>query len=187
VAALRAAVHTLAEAARLQQWLQLGPPAADIAVMNPLHAPISSWIPRWAARRQGGAPSTLSQSRVEVCPPELFPSSLSWRGRMQRWSSRLLRQAAPWLPEQARPVNRLALVKCEFRDSLSDLDTVPAQHLLERIERARSLREMWHLRSSLYGEVSITLSQGEAERRLARLNRHFPTRAPRSALAPLEP
>ena len=43
---------------------------------------------------------------------------------------------------------------------------------------------MWHLRSSLYGEVSMTLSQGEAERRLARLNRHFPTRAPRSALAP---
>ncbi len=152
--------------------------------MNPLHAPLSSWIPRWAARRHGGAPSTLTQSRVEVCPPELFPSSLSWRGRMQRWTSRVLHQAAPWLPEQARPVNRLALAKHEFRDSLSDLDTAQAQGLLERIERARSLREMWHLRSSLYGEVSMTLSQGEAERRLARLNRHFPTRAPRSALAP---
>jgi len=168
----------------LQQWLQPGPFAADIAVMNPLHAPISSWIPRWVARRQGAATSTLTQSRVEVCPPELFPSSLSWRGRMQRWTSRMLHQAAPWLPEQARPVNRLALVKGEFRDSLSDLHTEPAQHLLERIERARSLREMWHLRSSLYGEVSITLNQGEAERRLAQLNRHFPTRAPRSALAP---
>ncbi len=155
--------------------------------MNPLHAPISSWIPRWVARRQGAATSTLTQSRVEVCPPELFPSSLSWRGRMQRWTSRMLHQAAPWLPEQARPVNRLALVKGEFRDSLSDLHTEPAQHLLERIERARSLREMWHLRSSLYGEVSITLNQGEAERRLAQLNRHFPTRAPRSALAPQQP
>lgn len=155
--------------------------------MNPLHAPMASWITRWAARPQGGVQSTLTQSRVEVCPPELFPSSLSWRGRMQRWSSRLLHQAAPWLPEQARPVNRLAVVKDEFRDSVSDLGTLPAQHLLERIERARSLREMWHLRSSLYGEVSITLSQGEAERRLARLNRHFPMRAPRSALAPVQP
>jgi hypothetical protein len=155
--------------------------------MNPLHAPISSWIPRWVARRPGGAQSTLTQSRVEVCPPELFPSSLSWRGRMQRWTSRVLHQAAPWLPEQARPVNRLALVKSEFRDSLSDLDSLPVQQLLERIERARSLREMWHLRSSLYGEVSMALSQGEAERRLARLNRHFPTRAPRSVLAPQEP
>lgn len=154
--------------------------------MNPLHAPISSWIPHWVARHHGGVQSTLTQSRVEVCPPELFASSLSWRGRMQRWTTRLLHQAAPWLPEQARPVNRLALVKDEFRDSLSDLGTEPAQHLLERIERARSLREMWHLRSCLYGEVSMTLSQGEAERRLGRLNRHFPMRAPRSALAPLE-
>lgn len=155
--------------------------------MNPLHAPIASWFPRWVARRPGGVQSTLTQSRVEVFPPELFPSSLSWRGRMQRWSTRVLHQAAPWLPERARPVNRLALVKGEFRDSLSDLDSVPTQQLLERIERARSLREMWHLRSSLYGEVSIALSQGEAERRLARLNRHFPMRAPRSALAPQEP
>ena len=58
--------------------------------MNPLHAPLSSWIPRWAARRHGGAPSTLTQSRVEVCPPELFPSSLSWRGRMQRFGEVLM-------------------------------------------------------------------------------------------------
>lgn len=155
--------------------------------MTPLHAPMSSWMFRWMSRRQGTPSSTLGLSRVEVCPPELFPSSLSWRGRLQRWSSRVLHQAAPWLPEQARPVNRLALAKHEFRDSLSDLGTEPAQQLLERIERARSLREMWHLRSSLYGEVAMVLSQGEAERRLARLNRHFPTRAPRSALAPLEP
>ena len=155
--------------------------------MNTLHAQMPSWMTRWVPRRHSGPPSTLTQSRVEVCPPELFPSSLSWRGRMQRWTNRVLNQAAPWLPEQARPVNRLALVKTEFRDSLCDLDTVSAQHLLERIERARSLREMWHLRSSLSGEVSIRLNQGEAERRLARLNRHFPTRAPRSALAPLEP
>ena len=155
--------------------------------MNPMHAPMSSWMLRWMGRRHGSAPSTLGQSRVEVCPPELFPSSLSWSGRMQRWTARLLHQAAPWLPEQARPVNRLALAKHEFRDSLSDLDTVPAQQLLERIERARSLREMWHLRSSLYGEVSMVLSQGEAERRLARLNRHFPTRAPRSVAAPQQP
>ncbi len=155
--------------------------------MNPLHAPMSSWMARWMARRHSGPSSTLAQSRVEVRPPELFPSSLSWRGRLQRWSGRLLQHAAPWLPAQARPVNRLALVKAEFRDSLCDLQTLPAQHLLDRIERARSLREMWHLRASLYGEVSLALSQGEAERRLARLNRHFPTRAPRSALMPLEP
>ncbi|MES2715026.1 MAG: hypothetical protein V4795_04640 [Pseudomonadota bacterium] len=155
--------------------------------MTTVHAPLSTWMTRWMPGRHSGPPSTLIQSRVEVCPPELFPSSLSWRGRMQRWTSRVLHQAAPWLPEQARPVNRLALAKTEFRDSLSDLDGPPAQNLLDRIERARSLREMWHLRSSLYGEVSMALSQAEAERRLSRLNRHFPTRAPRAALATLEP
>ena len=155
--------------------------------MNLMHAPLSTWMTRWIPRRQGVPSSTLIQSRVEVCPPELFPSSLSWRGRMQRWTSRMLHQAAPWLPEQSRPVNRLALAKTEFRDSLCDLDTLPAQHLLDRIERARSLREMWHLRSSLYGEVAITLNQTEAERRLSRLNRHFPTRATRNAQAALAP
>ena len=142
---------------------------------------------RWVGRRHSGMTSTLIQSRVEVFPPELFPSSLSMRGRLQRWTSRALHHAAPWLPRPARPINRLALVKSEFRDSLSDLmNSLPAQNLLDRIERARSLREMWHLRSSLYGEVSLALNQGEAERRLARLNRHFPTRAPRSALVPLQ-
>lgn len=188
VAAVRAAVHTLAAGAATEQSLQPALPAADMLVMNPLHAPMSlplHWLPRWMARRHSGPASTLVQSRVEVCPPELFASSLSWRGRLQRWSTRLLHQAAPWLPEPARPVNRLALVKTEFRDSLSDLTSLPAQHLLDRIERARSLREMWHLRSSLYGEVSMALTQSEAERRLARLNRHFPTRTPRPGLATL--
>ena len=154
--------------------------------MNPLHAPITAWMPRWISRLPGAAPSTLMHSRVEVCPPDLFPSSLSWRGRLQRLGNRLLHRAAPWLPAPARPVNRLALAKHEFRDSLADLGTQPAQDLLQRIERARSLREMWHLRSSLYGELAVTLSQAEAERRFARLNRHFPTRAPRAALVTVD-
>jgi hypothetical protein len=148
--------------------------------MNPLHAPLTSWMPRWMHRRGHGSPSSLMHSRVEVCPPELFPSSVSWQGRMQRFTQRMLQHAAPWLPAPARPVNRLAVAKQEFLDSVSDLGTEPARQLLERIERARSLREMWHLRSPLYGEVAMALSQAEAERRLARLNRHFPTRAPRA-------
>jgi hypothetical protein len=102
---------------------------------------------------------------------------------MQRLGSRLLHRAAPWLPAKARPVNRLALAKTEFRDSLADVGSQPAQDLLAHIERARSLREMWHLRPSLYGVLAVGLSQPEAERRLARLNRHFPTRAPRAALS----
>lgn len=137
-------------------------------------------------RRPAAPSSSLMHSRVEVCPPELWPSSLSLRGRVKRLADRLIHQAAPWLPAPARPVNRLALAKREFQDSLLDVPGEPAQMLLDRIGRARSLREMWHLRSSLYGEVAMALDQSEAERRLARLNRHFPTRAPRSGLMPLQ-
>lgn len=154
--------------------------------MNPLHVTLPSWMFRLVARRPGAPSSSLMHSRVEVCPPELWPSSLSWRGRMKRFTDRLVQQVAPWLPEPARPVNRLALVKQEFHDSLSDVPGELAHDLIDRIERARSLREMWHLRSSLYGEVAMALDQGEAERRLARLNRHFPTRAPRSTLVALD-
>ena len=150
-------------------------------VMNPLHAQMPTWMFRLVVRHPPAPSSSLMHSRVEVCPPELWPSSLSWRGRMKRWSQRVVGNIAPWLPEQVRPVNRLTMVKAEFGDSVSDLDSNGQASLLERIDRARSLRELWHLRSSVYGEVALALSQGEAERRLAGLNRHFPTRAPRSA------
>ena len=135
--------------------------------------------------RRPALSNSLMHTRVEVCPPELWPSSLSWRGRIKRWGQRVFSQLAPWLPEPARPVNRLTLVKAEFVDSVTDLDSEGQASLLERITRARSLRELWHLRSSVYGEVALALSQGEAERRLAGLNRHFPTRAPRAAVMPL--
>ena len=49
------------------------------------------------------------------------------------------------------------------------------------------LRELWHLRSELFRQVALQHSQFEAEQRLSRLNRHFPTRAPRSGFAPLNP
>ena len=154
--------------------------------MNPLHAPLPPWIFRLLVRRPAAPPSSLMHSRVEVCPPELWPSSLSWRGKTKRWTQRVVGRVAPWLPEPVRPVNRLTLVKAEFVDSVSDLASIGQTTLLERIGRARSLRELWHLRSSVYGEVAMALNQREAERRLAGLNRHFPTRSPRSALMALD-
>ena len=70
-------------------------------------------------------------------------------------------------------------MKNEFEDSLAGLTGVEAGQLSYQIERARSLRELWHLRSTLYGLLALAHSQSEAERRMAHLNRHFPTRAPR--------
>ena len=45
--------------------------------------------------------------------------------------------------------------------------------------------QLWHLRAELYHVVAVYHSQHEAERRLAELNGHFPTRAPRSGFVPL--
>jgi hypothetical protein len=186
VAVLGRTVRTIAGGKAIQQWLQPDTWSADIAVMNLHHVHSPSWMFRLVARRPAPSPSSQMHSRIEVCPPELWPSSLSWRGRLQRWHQRLVGQLAPWLPAPARPVNRLSLVKAEFADSVSDLEAPVQQPLLDRIERARSLRELWHLRSSVYGQVALALTQGEAERRLAGLNRHFPVRAPRSGVMPLD-
>ncbi|MGL6108939.1 MAG: hypothetical protein ACRC2B_02445, partial [Rubrivivax sp.] len=78
-------------------------------------------------------------------------------------------------------------VRQDFIDSLDDIRTEPAGALCTRIGQARTLRELWHLRAELYHVVALDQSQHEAERRVSRLNRHFPTRAPRSGFVPLLP
>ena len=154
--------------------------------MNTLHHLLPRRAPRSPAGRDSGlshwlrstfgGPATTQPSRVEVCPPALWPSSLTFWGRAKRWLER-----SPWMPEDHRPVNRLALVKQEFRASLQPIiESADAASLRDRIDRARSLRELWHLRSVLYGLLSKAFSQVEAERQMAQLNRHVPTRAPRA-------
>lgn len=114
-------------------------------------------------------------TRIEVCPPELWPSSLSWRGRLRRW----LDAHPGWFGSHQAPIDRLKHARDEFLNALIDLDSPSAWQLCERVARARSLRELWHLRLSLYGELSTHHSEIEADRRLQQLNRHFPVRAPR--------
>ena len=144
--------------------------------MSPATAATPHWIFRLIAPRESAPPSSLMQSRIEVCPPEMWPSSLGWRAALRRWVQRRL-------PAPARPANRLAQVKDEFRGAVADLPAALLDGLDERIERARSLREFWHLRSALYNALAMGLNQIEADRRLTRLNRHFPTRAPRAGAA----
>lgn len=155
--------------------------------MHPSTMPV--WMPRWLERRAAEAPSSQMSSRVEVCPPELFRSSMGWRGTLRHWLRRL-----GWPHDTARPTNRLSAARSAFLAQLADLPGDAARGLTERIGRARSLRELWHLRMATYGVVARSLDQSEAERRLAELNRHFPTRTartpaltvalPRTALSP---
>lgn len=135
-----------------------------------LHARFSNW----GRRSTLSAPSAF---RVEVRPPSLrnAPDSL-WQ-RLMFW---LL---APAPQEAAPPLNRLPLVRAEFLATLQDLDSHDVQSLRSRIEEARSLRDLWHLRNQMFSTLGVALTQCQAEERVIKLNRHFPTRAPRTQLS----
>lgn len=130
----------------------------------------------WSYRSTLSAPSAF---RTEVRPPSLCHAPASAWQRVMFWLM------APAPQDASPPLNRLPGVRVDFVHCLADLDSDDAFRLGERISAARSLRDLWHLRADLYRLVAVQLSQAEADNRLSRLNRHFPTRAPRSALVPL--
>ena len=89
-------------------------------------------------------------------------------------------------PHDASPSpNRLPAVRNDFNTLLADIHGAAAASLRQRIAEARSLRELWHLRADAYRVIGLSHSQSVAEDRLALLNHHFPTRAPRSQFVPL--
>jgi hypothetical protein len=138
---------------------------------------LTAWFHRIVRRPAApGAASTLCAA--VVCPPDALddPGRGWWR-----WMARAPLDAA------TGPQDRLPQVKGEFCALLDDVVTRDAYALMVRIGSARSLRELWHLRADLYSVIACHHSQGEAERRLAKLNRHFPLRpaVPRSDFAPL--
>jgi hypothetical protein len=142
-----------------------------------------SLLPRLPRFQRLGRPSTLlapSAFRVEVRPPSLryAPGGSIWQ-RVMFWLM------APAPQQAAPPLNRLPVVRAEFLATLQDVQTEGAVALRWRIHQAHSLRELWHLRSDVYSTVGMAHSQAQAEERVNRLNRHFPTRAPRSQFAPL--
>lgn len=143
------------------------------------YAKLGSWFGRPARQ---AAPSSRMHSRIDVRPPALWPSSIDWRGRLTRWID-----GSAWWPARHRAGGRLGRARNEFIDSLQDLPEASAQPLAGRIARARSLRELWHLRSEVYGAVAVAITQSEAERRLAGLNRHFAVHTARSLLTPSAP
>jgi hypothetical protein len=131
-----------------------------------------------------GFRSTLSDPsslRVEVCPPSLRMAPASTWQRLMFWL------VAPAPQDCAPPLNRLPAVRDDFLHRLADVRLDGAQALRLRVDSARSLRELWHLRTEVYRLVALQHSQAEAEQRLAALNHHFPTRAPRSGFAALTP
>lgn len=87
---------------------------------------------------------------------------------------------APAPQDAAPPLNRLPRVRAEFMAAVADIFTEDADRLRWRVQEARSLRELWHVRADLFRVVAVSHSQSQAEQRLTLLNQHFPARAPRS-------
>lgn len=131
---------------------------------------------RWGRR------TTLLDSsafRVQCRPPSLRHAPGSLWHRLMFWLM------APAPQDAAPPLNRLPDVRTDFMASLADITTEEGDRIRLRIHGARSLRDLWHVRAELYRVVAVAHSQAQAEQRLLLLNRHFPTRAPRSQFAAL--
>jgi len=131
-------------------------------------------IPRWGRRSTLMAPSAF---RVEVRPPSLRQAPSSPWHRLLFWIT------APAPMASAPPLNRLPGVRAEFMQTIIDIHSEEAEALRWRIRHAHSLRDLWHLRSEVFRTVGLAHSEFQADQRVALLNRHFPTRAPRSQFA----
>lgn len=134
-------------------------------------------LTRWGRRSTLLAGSSL---RVECGPPSLrhAPGGTAWQ-RLMFWLM------APAPQHAAPPLNRLPGVRKEFLATMADICNEDADRVRWRVQEARSLRELWHVRADLYRVVSLGHSQTEAEQRLTLLNHHFPARAPRSQFSAL--
>ncbi len=121
--------------------------------------------------RKPAAPTTM---RMNVCPPDIFPARDSLWAAALRW---LVGNDTEVVPALRTPLER---ARSEFVVSMTDLVDLDTNDLLRRAQHARSLRELWHLRSELYTLIARRINQSEADTRLARVNQHFPTRAQRT-------
>ena len=122
--------------------------------------------------RKLAAPTTL---RMNVCPPDVCPQPESLWSATLRW---LVGGNVEVVPSLRTPLEK---ARSEFVAALEGLLDADHDGLLKRAQHARSLRELWHLRSELYTLIARRVSQSEADARLARVNQHFPTRAQRTS------
>lgn len=113
-------------------------------------------------------PASTLPGRTSVSPPAV------WGEAEPVWKT-----LWGWLHSSDAPAERqihvLDEARRDFANALADIPAADACDLRRRGQTARSLRELWHLRADLYSIVARHRSQGEADRRLRLVNRHFPT------------
>jgi hypothetical protein len=142
--------------------------------------PISQPIPLYPAAAPR-APGAWRPNRLEVNPPALWTDPEPAWQQIRRWVLQLRRSRnRPDTAPSAAPTDRLGQARADFAAALADVPGTASADLQTRVRHARSLRELWHLRAELYSLVARLHMQAEAERRLGRLNAHFPSRAART-------
>jgi hypothetical protein len=154
----------LPKAAISNNQLMFRPSRAEIQTM-------STALLHRLLQRKPPAPTTL---RMNVCPPDIYPARASLWSATLRW---LVGNDAGVAPALRTPLER---ARTEFLAAMAGVIDVDTNDLLNRAQHARSLRELWHLRSELYTMIARRVSQKEADVRLARVNQHFPSRAHRT-------
>jgi hypothetical protein len=126
---------------------------------------------------------TVSQ-RTEVFPPDRLYRVSRWHRGLRDWLNTGWDVSRPadldaW-PSQTsvRPAARsgVAEMRHAFVQALDDLDTAAAQTLRDQIARARSPRELWHLRTAVYTLIATQHSESQAQSRMTALNHLFPLR-----------
>ena len=118
----------------------------------------------------------------QVCPPKPRHSLVArqWREWLTGIPDTRFPADSPAAASPLRGDARLRSVRREFIDALDDIPGHAADDAIAQIYVARSMHDLWHLRLDVFNLVSCEHDQAEAEHRLSQLNRHFPTRSPRS-------
>lgn len=138
--------------------------------------------------------SAAATPRVEARPPVVAAGNGFVRSLQALWHDVLDVIRPEQLPAHVRARKKLRLrelevladAREEFAATLNDIWSEDTAPLLDLVQTARTMQELWHLRAGIFGIVSRHHSQEEAAERLAQLNRHFPTRSIRSGFAPLD-
>ncbi|MEQ1683633.1 MAG: hypothetical protein ABL916_08295 [Burkholderiaceae bacterium] len=130
-------------------------------------------------------PTVWVHSRV--CPPK--PRHPLRAGQWREWLTGIpdtrFPGDSPAAAAPARSDTRLTNVRNEFIDTLDDIPGHAADDAIAQIYAAASMHDLWHLRLDVFNLVSCHHDQAEADQRLSQLNRHFPTRSPRSGFGAL--
>lgn len=148
-----------------------------------LQATWQSRLQRQPAPAQAAHPllRTVSQ-RTEVFPPERLYRASRWRRSLRDWLNTgwdVSRPPLPVTPLPAAPAptatpSPMAELRAAFLAALGDVEA--AQDVRDLIARARSPRELWHLRTAVYTLIATQHTETQAQQRMDALNRHFPLR-----------